>query len=91
MLLFVKIGSLATGKVRTEISTGKSLHCVVGISAKEHGNSTHTKHLSIAIRVARLKLLKGGRDTGEAREEDIHDGDWGGWNWVAGYRRTFIE
>lgn len=82
---------LVISEPRTEISLDKFLHKIVDISTDEHGNATNTKHLSIAVRIASLKLLKGGRDIGETGEEDIHDGHWGGWNWVAWHRGTIVE
>lgn len=60
---------------QTEIRLDKFLHKTVEIFAEEYGNATDTNHLSVATGVARLNLLKGDRDIGEAWEEDIHYGD----------------
>jgi hypothetical protein len=69
---------------RTEISLDKFLHMAIGIFAQEYKDPAHTKDTNITVRVAGLKLLQSGRDVGEARKEDVHNGERVGGNWLAG-------
>jgi hypothetical protein len=59
------------GEIRTEISHHQLSHMLVDIFAQEYEHPADTKNTSIAIRVASLKLLDGGRDVSEAGE-DVH-------------------
>jgi hypothetical protein len=70
------------GEIRTEISQHQLSQMLVDIFAQEQEHPADTKDTSIAIRVASLKLLDGGRDVGEAREEDVHNGERIGWDWL---------
>lgn len=64
--------------------------CICRHIFSETRRSHRTKHLRIVIGVVSLKLAKIDRDIGEAREEDAHNGDWGGWDWAVGRRKTVV-
>ena len=70
-LLLVRMW-IGSEESRTEIRRHQCSEEIFDISAKEHSQSADTKHTTIAVWVASLKLLEGSRDVGKPREEDVY-------------------